>query len=86
MGYPALKTVNHRVAGSSPAWGASYSRHLQEIDIYLIFNLRQLCAFSVVAGGRKYVKIYTVRSRFSIQRTPEEMQMISKKYSSTRKV
>ena len=49
------RTVNHRVAGSSQAWGASYSRHLQEIDIYLIFNLRQLCVFSVVAGGRKCV-------------------------------
>ncbi len=27
----------------------------EKIDIYLIFNLRQLCVFSVVAGGRKCV-------------------------------
>jgi len=37
------RTVNHRVAGSSPAWGASYISHLRGFEwlIYLPKKVQQ---------------------------------------------
>jgi len=37
-------TVNHRVAGSSPAWGASFCKELQIFTTYRKTKLCHFCA------------------------------------------